>query len=161
MDSDSIHLAVIPTGNIGVMATRAIDKARLTNHGYNSRFSHADETMEAGYYAVGLQTPNVHAELTACGTHAGAHRYTFANVPAGGNGSFILVDMAHSLAPGAVRAANVTVSLDAVSGNTIVSGWALHSGSLTGRNGRGIDIYFVARLNTTATAFGARRASEG
>ncbi len=44
--------------------------------GYRSRFSHEDETAEAGYYKVKLQDYNILAELTAT-TRVGAHRYTF------------------------------------------------------------------------------------
>ncbi|WP_346428721.1 GH92 family glycosyl hydrolase [Elizabethkingia ursingii] len=44
--------------------------------GYRSRFSHSDETSEAGYYKVKLQDYNILAELTAT-TRVGIHRYTF------------------------------------------------------------------------------------
>jgi len=44
--------------------------------GYRSRFSHSDETSEAGYYKVKLQDYNILAELTAT-TRVGVHRYTF------------------------------------------------------------------------------------
>ncbi|MCL1667195.1 GH92 family glycosyl hydrolase [Elizabethkingia ursingii] len=44
--------------------------------GYRSRFSHNDETSEAGYYKVKLQNYNILAELTAT-TRVGIHRYTF------------------------------------------------------------------------------------
>ncbi|PUB28127.1 putative alpha-1,2-mannosidase [Elizabethkingia sp. YR214] len=44
--------------------------------GYRSRFSHNDETSEAGYYKVKLQDYNILAELTAT-TRVGVHRYTF------------------------------------------------------------------------------------
>lgn len=43
--------------------------------GYRSRYSHADEKAEAGYYAVKLQDYNILAELTAT-TRVGMHRYT-------------------------------------------------------------------------------------
>ena len=43
---------------------------------YQSKFSHASEAAEPGYYSVRLDTYGVLAELTA-GTRVGMHRYTF------------------------------------------------------------------------------------
>lgn len=44
--------------------------------GYRSRFRHASETAQAGYYGVTLEDYGVRAELTAT-TRTGIHRYTF------------------------------------------------------------------------------------
>jgi predicted alpha-1,2-mannosidase len=44
--------------------------------GYRSRFSHDDETAEAGYYQVRLQDYDINVELTAT-ERVGMHRYTF------------------------------------------------------------------------------------
>lgn len=44
--------------------------------GYRSRFSHADEKTEAGYYKVKLSDYNILAEMTAT-TRVGVHKYTF------------------------------------------------------------------------------------
>lgn len=44
--------------------------------GYRSRFSHDNETAEAGYYKVQLDDHNIMAELTAT-TRVGMHQYTF------------------------------------------------------------------------------------
>ncbi|MFC5874458.1 alpha-1,2-mannosidase, putative [Chryseobacterium arachidis] len=44
--------------------------------GYRSRFSHQNETAEAGYYKVKLDDYNILAELTST-TRVGVHRYTF------------------------------------------------------------------------------------
>lgn len=44
--------------------------------GYRSRFSHQNETAEAGYYKVKLDDHNILAELTAT-SRVGVHRYTF------------------------------------------------------------------------------------
>ncbi len=41
--------------------------------GYRSRFDHADETMEPGYYSVMLKDYKVRAELTAT-ERTGLHR---------------------------------------------------------------------------------------
>ncbi|WP_313002190.1 GH92 family glycosyl hydrolase, partial [Chryseobacterium gleum] len=45
-------------------------------NGYRSRFSHQNETAEAGYYKVKLDDHNILAELTAT-PRVGIHRYTF------------------------------------------------------------------------------------
>ena len=44
--------------------------------GYRSRFSHDEETAEAGYYTVNLKDYGIKAELTAT-TRVGVHQYTF------------------------------------------------------------------------------------
>lgn len=44
--------------------------------GYRSRFSHQNETAEAGYYKVKLDDYHILAELTST-TRVGIHRYTF------------------------------------------------------------------------------------
>lgn len=44
--------------------------------GYRSRFSHDEETAEAGYYSVNLKDYGIKAEMTAT-TRVGVHQYTF------------------------------------------------------------------------------------
>lgn len=46
--------------------------------GYRSRFSHENETAEAGYYKVLLEDYDIEAEMTAS-TRVGMHRYTFSD----------------------------------------------------------------------------------
>ena len=58
--------------------------------GYRSRFSHADEKAEPGYYSVLLKDYGIRAELTAT-ERTGWHRYIF---PASPQSHFIL-DLAH------------------------------------------------------------------
>ncbi len=60
--------------------------------GYRSRFDHADETAEPGYYSVILKDYGVKAELTVT-KRAGMHKYTF---PAS-EVSHILLDLGHIL----------------------------------------------------------------
>ena len=61
------------------------------DEGYRSRFSHADEISEPGYYSVLLKDPNVRVELTAT-ERTGLHKYTF---PASED-AWLIVDLAHS-----------------------------------------------------------------
>ena len=98
--------------------------------------------MYPGYYAVELDGPRVTAELTAAGTHAGLHRYTFD--PAAGART-LLVDVCHS-ADRTNRCFDATVNItvvDAAAGRVELRIKLRHSGNLTGRNGRGIDIWLV------------------
>ena len=66
--------------------------------GYRSRFSHDDETAEAGYYQVRLQDYDINVELTAT-ERVAMHRYTF---PEGVSRAFpqgitrqVLMDLKH------------------------------------------------------------------
>ncbi|HWX66929.1 MAG TPA: GH92 family glycosyl hydrolase [Rhodanobacter sp.] len=90
--------------------------------GYRSRFSHASEVEQAGYYAVTLSDYNVRAELTA-GRRVGWHRYTFpANQPA-----HLLLDLRSSIYdyPGKVLWASLQVHTDGtVTGCRTTRGWA-------------------------------------
>jgi predicted alpha-1,2-mannosidase len=61
------------------------------DEGYRSRFSHANETTEPGYYSVVLEDAKVRAELTST-ERTGLHRYTFTE----GGDVWIIVDLAHS-----------------------------------------------------------------
>jgi len=58
--------------------------------GYRSRFSHAEERGEPGYYSVVLKDYGIKAELTAT-ARVGMHRYTFPADPT----SHFIVDLAH------------------------------------------------------------------
>lgn len=66
------------------------------DEGYRSRFDHADEIMEPGYYSVLLKDYKVRAELTAT-ERAGVHRYTF---PASDK-AYLILDLQHGYGPGA------------------------------------------------------------
>jgi putative alpha-1,2-mannosidase len=55
-------------------------------NGYASKFSHANERAEPGYYSVRLDDDNILAEMTAT-TRVGLHRYTF---PKAGDVNIIL-----------------------------------------------------------------------
>ncbi|MEO9078157.1 MAG: GH92 family glycosyl hydrolase [Rhodanobacter sp.] len=90
--------------------------------GYRSRFSHASEVVQAGYYAVTLSDYGVRAELTA-GSRVGWHRYTFpADQPA-----HVLLDLRPSIYdyPGKVLWSSLRVQPDgSVTGCRTTRGWA-------------------------------------
>jgi predicted alpha-1,2-mannosidase len=90
--------------------------------GYQSAFSHADESASAGYYKVKLQKSGVTAELTA-GERAGILRFTF---PASDAAS-IMLDLNHVINGGRWRVAESRVRIEdnsTITGFHLVNGWA-------------------------------------
>lgn len=68
---DILFMPVI--GNESLWTAKAGEKHE---NGYASKFSHANEKAEAGYYSVKLDDDDIFAEMTAT-ARAGFHRYTF------------------------------------------------------------------------------------
>ena len=88
--------------------------------GSRSFFSHEREVARPGYYSVQLDTPNVHAELTAT-TRCGMHRYRYLHA-AGKQG--LVVDLVHGLNC-RVYAAELTVENNGrITGSRSTNGWA-------------------------------------
>ena len=90
--------------------------------GYTSRFNHASETAQPGYYAVTLDDYKVRAELTAS-ARVGMHRYSF---PAG-KPAHVLLDLRTSMYdyPGKILWSRVRVRADGtVTGFRETRGWA-------------------------------------
>ena len=90
--------------------------------GYQSAFSHDDESAAAGYYKVKLQKPGVTVELTA-GERAGILRFTF---PASDEAS-ILTDLNHVIDGGRWHVAESRLRIEdssTVTGFHLVNGWA-------------------------------------
>ena len=117
---DMLDFLVVP--RVGEVRLVAGDK-RQPDTGYRTRFSHADERAEPGFYSVKLAS-GVLAELTAT-ERVGVHRYTF---PAGAE-AHLLLDMVHCYessddmnAPQPVEFAEVKV----VGGNTLMGGRKSH-----------------------------------
>jgi predicted alpha-1,2-mannosidase len=102
--------------------------------GYRSFFRHETETASPGFYSVELDTPRVHAELTAT-TRCGAHRYTFhqedVQLQRG-----LLIDFAHALGAHVESAEVTRESITTISGHRLTSGWARHR-----------EFYFVLELS--------------
>ncbi|MGC2163547.1 MAG: GH92 family glycosyl hydrolase [Silvibacterium sp.] len=107
--------------------------------GYRAPFSHADEIMQPGYYAVPLKDRKVHAELTAT-ERTGLHRYTF---PASDASHFIL-DFVHSYDDPANPVSDAT--LEIIGSDTVTGGRTVHSWA----NGR--RIYFAAQFSKPFTS---------
>jgi len=90
--------------------------------GYRSRFSHASEHAEPGYYSVLLEDSQVHAELTAS-ERVGVHRYTF---PENAERQ-ILLDLRSSIYnyPGKILWSRIRIRKDGtITGMRETRGWA-------------------------------------
>jgi len=88
--------------------------------GYQSAYSHSDESASAGYYQVTLQKPGVTVELTA-GERAGILRFTF---PATDK-AFILTDLAHVIGGWKVAESRVRIEDGStITGFHLINGWA-------------------------------------
>jgi predicted alpha-1,2-mannosidase len=106
--------------------------------GYGSRFSHATEESQPGYYAVTLADYGVRAELTAT-ARVGVHRYTFP----GGRAAHLLLDLRSSIYnyAGKVLWSRIRVRADGtVTGMRETRGWA-----------PGRQLYFAMRFSQTLT----------
>jgi predicted alpha-1,2-mannosidase len=106
---------------VGQLAFEAGRKDRPAE-GYQSVFSHDEESASAGYYKVKLQKSGVTTELTA-GERAGMLRFTF---PAGDEAS-VLADLAHVINGGRWRIAESRVRIEdgsTITGFHLVNGWA-------------------------------------
>jgi predicted alpha-1,2-mannosidase len=100
--------------------------------GYQSAYSHSDESACAGYYKVVLQKSGVTAELAA-GERAGILRFTF---PAT-HQAFILTDLAHVIGGWKVAESRVRIEDDStITGFHIINGW-----------GKERYLYFAARYS--------------
>lgn len=88
--------------------------------GYRSRFDHADEHAEPGFYSVFLKDYGVRAELTAT-ERTGLHRYTFASGADAPKQGHILVDLEHSYADNG-KPSVVTASLSRPADDTLAGG---------------------------------------
>ena len=90
--------------------------------GYRSRFDHASEQAEPGYYAVTLADYGIRAELTAT-RRVGLHRYTFPK----GAAAHVMLDLRSSIYdyPGKVSWSRLRVRPDGtVTGFRETRGWA-------------------------------------
>ena len=106
--------------------------------GYRSRFSHANEHAEAGYYSVLLEDSQVHAELTAS-ERVGLHRYTF---PSNAQ-RHVLLDLRSSIYnyPGKVLWSRIRIRKNGtITGMRETRGWA-----------PGRQLYFAIRFSADMT----------
>ena len=119
-------------GVLAVMPLRAFDSSKLTAEANAQHFDKASEVATPGYYATTL-ADGTRAEFTAS-THVAHHRYTFDR---GAAGNFLLIDLTHHLADGAVTTASVTLTPT----THRISG-VLHSSGGMSRGFGGYDVFF-------------------
>ncbi len=132
--SDMLDLLLMPATGEARIAPGPMDHPA---QGYRSRYDHADEHAEPGYYTVLLKDYAVRAELSAT-ERAGIHRYHF---PAGRSGHLVL-DWAHGIANGPDQPTRVSdADLRLVDDRTVLGGRRVHQWA----NGR--HIYFALRLS--------------
>jgi len=86
---------------------------------FRSKFSHANELAQPGYYRVALESYDIVAELTAT-AHAAMHRYTF---PASDQGH-ILLDLVHGLGSKSIESSLKIESGTFLTGYRRSGGWA-------------------------------------
>lgn len=118
--SDLGDILIMPT--IGDLKLK-MGNANNTSEGYRSRFSHANEHAEVGYYSVLLDDYNVKAELTAT-ERTGVHRYTF---PQGVDCGHIILDLTYGIYnyDGKVLMSNLRVEDEyTLTGYRITRGWS-------------------------------------
>ena len=128
-------------GNVCLMPLSKIDSKRVD---VQSKFHHDNETMEPGFYSVYLDDSRANVEVTAAGEHVVVYRFTF------GEGRSLSIDPTSSLVSDACVGAQIEIVPDK---RTLV-GWGRTKGSLTGRNGKGVAVYFALRAKADFSAWG-------
>ena len=153
-------------GNFGLMAvSQTLVELRRSNvigtdsAWYRSKFSHDNEIAQPGLYEVYLEDPAVYVRLTAIGTLAGLHEYTYLGQQSDSVSdsvtSALVLDICTQLSANKHPCTYGAVSIDLNDPAAIVlRGHTLTSGGLTSRssNNGGVDVYFHARIIATSTA---------
>jgi predicted alpha-1,2-mannosidase len=130
-------------GHVLMMPTLGMDASKTREKGYRSAFSHEEEELWPGYYAVRLADTDVRAELTAT-ERAAMHRYTFHP----GDDAVVIVDLGHA-AGGVIDDAALTLDPEA----RRIEGWCILHGALSGRHG-GIKTYVSITFEQAMEAYG-------
>lgn len=119
--SDFIDILLMPTVNNRM--TEAAEPKEFHN-GYQSFFSHQEESARPGYYQVFLKDYKIKAELSAT-VHVGMHRYTYPF----GQEQHVILDLDHSAnkASWSRKIINAQIRLVdnyTIEGYRIITGWA-------------------------------------
>ena len=134
-------VGMVAKGDILIMPTIG-QKLQITpgsrenpDEGYRSRFDHADETAEPGYYSVLLKDYGITAELTVT-KRAGMHKYTFPK----SDDAHILLDLGYIIG----EAPSEKSHLEFLNNSTI-QGYKIAQEAT---------VYFVAEFNKAFAAYG-------
>jgi predicted alpha-1,2-mannosidase len=132
-------------GAVQVTPTVGMQAEMIEAGGARSLFDHAEEWAEAGYYAVDLLEPGIHAELTTT-TRASHHRYTWDEASPEAS---LVFNLGYNPAAEASPVSEVEIDAD---GQTI-RGMMTVSGSYSDRFG-GLPTYFAARVSQPVAGHG-------
>ena len=113
------HLSGTGVGDLGDVAFLPVRDAKQSE----TRFSHDNETVSPGYYAVKLNQPNVLVELTAT-QRVGMHRYTF-----GGNerDGLLRLDLKQGVGWDHLVSSHIQQEdATTITGSRVSRGWANH-----------------------------------
>lgn len=113
------------------------------DEGYRSRFDHADEHAEPGFYSVLLKDYGIRAELTAT-ERTGLHRYSFPTGKDAAKSGHIIVDLEHSYAYNG-ESAVVSASMQSTAPDTLAGG------RTTKAWGNGRQIFFTMQFSQRPT----------
>ncbi len=117
--------------------------AKTDLNAYESKFSHDDEIIRAGYHKVVLRTHKVTAELTST-TRVGFHRYRFA----GGGKPCVLIDLAAPLMECKMLGRDVRI----VDNDSALEGSFVLSPTI--RRPKPLTVYFIAQFQCAFRAVG-------
>lgn len=150
-----LDVGIMPWSGDG--GTLAVSPGDLWGSSYQQSFSHANETAQAGYYSVLLDTKNIQAELTA-GDRAGVARFRYNDAA-----SFykVLIAAGHSangnIAGGGVSLGSAGGTNITVEAPDLVTGSAQSFGC--GGQGIGYTIYFAIKFRNPAVSWGTWQGS--
>ena len=140
---------IVDYGHVALMPTDGMSASKIGQRGYQVEFSHDDEEVGVGHYRVTLAN-GIEVELTA-GRRVAYHRYTFpSTVPA-----TVIVDPSHWIGDEEVRAAEVTIDVEAgelYGRSTLAGGYSRRFG--------GVTVYYVARFTQEITSHGTWQVDE-
>ncbi len=135
------HLSGTGCSDYGdVMLMPTVGKVQLSNKNYASTFKKENEKASAGYYAVYLDKPNVHVELTTT-TRTGLHKYTFPK----SNSSNVILDLTHR-----DKAKKGEIN---ITGNNELSGYRISTAWASNQH-----LYFVIQFSKPFKKFGTAKA---
>ena len=120
------HLSGTGIGDLGDLVFMPVSnnfnftKNTDTPFPWQATYSHNDETVSPGYYAVNIEKYNVYTELTAT-ARVGFHKYTFN----GAGNSKLVIDLAYGTGWDALTKAEITqTGTNSISGFRFSTGWA-------------------------------------
>ena len=125
-----MHLSGTGIGDLGDVAFLPVSHCCRTE----AKFSHANETVRPGYYAIRLQEPNVFVELTAT-KRVGFHRYSFG---ADVNRAMIRIDLKQGIGWDHVAESSIKQE-----GPTLITGFRRSEGWAKNQH-----VFFAAEFST-------------